>query len=661
MLDPELKPIVETVVRTLSTAARSLRLYPAASPIPRQSVEAALVPLAQFFEAQPTLPLTVAREGFTCKGTALSTGIGGAGDLADLLRSHGVAEVVFQPGCGADELLTFLSAAMRAPEDVRATGGFAAALSAGGVSNIRVVTVSLTVATQAEEPAEDEDVDDFFRELASDPDKLATWLAAASKGDPATLSEGLGELAGAAGPAGMDRFFDAFAQAFMKQENDGKDALLGIGMEPGGARDLVGGMLGKIGGVDISSSLTGGLFGKNMLSLSTALTHLPFGPRMDEIIAEVRASLPALGRAEREVDFLGHMVDVRTNPRPETALVQEDPTYRQVAAAASLDEATLLGSRAEVATSLAHTAARSVATMLALLDQQHDFGLYVKSLDNLAAIVPRLIRQGDLALAVTVLEEIAERENRTSQPWPELTQRLRSALSAATSRPAMSALLDAVLQDHARTHEAQEIIRLTDDGAKVAFVEEALVRRSDDALSVAEALLGRRMSDLLSAAAPRVGAGQLGPLVRRLIAAGDTHSMQALESILRRPDELSRVEAAEALSGSSSPLAGRLLINLLKDPSTKVVGGAARSLARSPLPGSAEAIGARLSELDVDSRDFALARDLIGSLAMMSVPAASEALQRLATRKTLIKRGHFAEVQKLARDALAAQSQRAQR
>ncbi|HEY3317035.1 MAG TPA: HEAT repeat domain-containing protein [Coriobacteriia bacterium] len=662
MLDPEYIAPVEATVRGVASAVRALRLYPPTSPIPRQSVDAAMSSLRAFLDTQPALSLDVAREGFTCRGTALSASIGGGSELADMLRSHGVAQAVFMPGCSTDDLLGFLGVIMRAPETVHTEGGIASSLAASGVGGIRVVTVSLSVAGQAEEPADGQDVDEFFRELAADPDKLATWLAAASQGDLGTLAEGLGELVDASGDP--DRFYATLAAAFEKQQTDGKDVLLGIGIGVGGgahgdrARDIVGGMLGKLGSADVSASLNSGTYGKNMLSLSTALTKLPFGARMDEIIAEVRASLPDYGHDTKEIGFLDHMLGVRMNPTAEPALAQADPTYAQVVTATSVDPIALDAKRAEVSESVAHTAAHSVPTMLALLDQQRDFGLYVKSLDALASMVPRLIREHDLATALRVLEEIAQRESRATQPWPELTQRLRAALTRATGRETMAPLLDLLLEDASAEAGVHTVLRLADDAGKVSFVEEALARRDDRALDLAESLLGRRMIDILAASVPRVGAGQLPSIVRRLARYPDETAASGVRAALRRPEEIARAEAAEALSGTTNPAFVRDLAALLADPSPRVVTAAAHALARTRLPGTVEALAHRLEGLDVDGRDFDLGRELIGCLAKMPEPSAGQALRRLAERKALIKRGRFNEVQQLAREAVHVQAQR---
>jgi hypothetical protein len=656
--DPNLQSSVEATVRGMASAAKALRLYPPTSPIPRQSLEAAALPLRAVLDIEPVVKLGIVREGFIWDGTPLSPTIAGSADLADMLRSHGIAEITFTPSCDVRDLLSFLTTLMHAPEVLRPKGGFAAALSAEGVNGIKASSVSLSVSVQ---PTEDADVDEFFRSLAADPEQLATWLSIAGEGDPGTLAEGLDELASAAGPEGIETFLDGLAGAFEKQTSDVKDVLLGLGMEEGAPRALLDGMLGRLPEPAITSTLTDGVYGKNMLSLSSALTRLPLGTRLEDIIADVRASLPALGKNTHEVEFLDHMLSVRRGGGVERALTVTDTTYAYVAEAARIAEDAVRAARDEVRHSMDHTAARSVPTMLSLIDQQHDFNLYVKSLDSLATLVPRVIIEGDLPLAVSVLREIADREQRTSQPWPELTQRLRQALATATGRRTMAALLTTLLDDPDAVPLAREVLNLAEQAGRIAFVEEALDRNDDRALDAVDSLLGRRSADILAAAVPHVGVAKIGPLVRRLAKHEGDGALHAIEEALKRPEEMARMEAVEALAGATNPAVVGLVAPLLRDRSVKVVSAAARTLARLQLAGAAEALAVRLSQLDVDNHDFAVARELIACLSHRDEPVAEAALSKLADRKSLIKRGRFVEVQQIARDALRTRSQRRSR
>jgi hypothetical protein len=79
---------------------------------------------------------------------------------------------------------------------------------------------------------------------------------------------------------------------------------------------------------------------------------------------------------------------------------------------------------------------------------------------------------------------------------------------------------------------------------------------------------------------------------------------------------------------------------------------AARALARYPRPESADLLAARLAELDANGSDFPLAREIIAALAHRAEPAAGEALKKAAAKRSLMKRGHYAEIQSLVQQAL---------
>lgn len=647
---------IESVLRTLATALRSLRLYPPASPIPRQSVEAVHSALAEYFSAgSPVLSLSLAREGFAVAGEPVGAQIPGTRELSDELREHGVAELDIMPEVTADEILGFLTETARGPEEVRADGGLAALVASAGVESIRVTDVYLTIVEQAAEP-EQEDVEAFLQELASDPDKFGAWFAAAALGDPAGFSDSLLELLLAAGPTGRADMVRTLSAAFVNQEPEAKDALLALAMEPGEIRELTGQMFSLLSANEIAESIIGGRLGKNMLSLSSALTRLPLERVSSEVRAEVQSMLPGSGHTPREADFLTHMLDVRERVEPEPALVDVDRTYGAVVQAATLRDEDVSRARSAVESSGGALNAAGVRTMLSLLDQQTDFELYCAGVDNLAAMVPRLVEAGDLQLASSVLTELSNRQSNPTGPWPDLTERLDKALQAAVSPRAMGALVDALIADPTLMPAARDIVRRAGEAGGSALVTEAVARKADG-LAVAEELLGRRVIDLLNAAAPAVQWYQLGPVVERLAQEGDPHSLATIEGFMHRPDEQSRRETATALAAIPGPSSTRLLAVALRDSSTEVAIIAARAIARSGAPGSAALLSARVSEIDLDNADFLLGRELIGALARTPEPAADEALAKLASRRALIKRGHFAEVQALVGQAQQARAQ----
>jgi hypothetical protein len=650
VVDEATQRVIDTVVRSLATAAKTLRLYPPSSPIPRQTADAAVDALTGFFAGEPVLVLTIAREGFSYAGVQVNAP--GSAELADMLMGHGIAEVSITPGADTHDLIAFLSTILKDPENVRAEGGLGAALATAGVEAVRVSDVALTV-VEADALAQAEDVDEFLRDLAGDPDKLALWLASATSGDPAVLAEGLAELASLVGGADASDLVASLSSAFLLQQQDGRDVLLRMAMKTDGASGLMAAVLGNLSSGDIAGSLVGGLFGKNVLSMSSMLAGLPLGGRVSEILAEIKPLLANAGHTPQELSYLEHMLAVREQSKPEARLTDQHPDYAKVAAIAEVRPEEYERARSEVQTSIARMNATSVATMLQLLDQQSDFELYCRTLDGLASIMPALFEMRDLALANRVIVELASREARTDQPWPELTVRLREAVAKATGPRSMSALLHAVADDPSLASVAQDVMRRAGHEGQLAFVREAIGMRDGDGLKLAEEVLGRRLIDLLIAEAPHAQWFSLGVIVRRLAAEGDPRSQQAIETLMKRPDEPSRQEVAKALASVGSGVALRQLAALMRDPSAEVAVVAIRATGRSVTTGAANALGARFDELDCDNRDFPVCRDIIAALGRSADPDARAVLERIAARKAIIKRGHFAEIGDLARQAIA--------
>lgn len=641
---------VETVVRALTTATKTLRLYPPSSPIPRQSAYAACAALTDLLAIEPVLPLAVGREGFTHQGIPVSSV--GSSELADLLVAHGVAEMDILPGCSEEDIITTLTVALESPGAVRERGGFGGALEAAGIECVRVSDVSLTT-VELDMVAPDGDVDEFLRQLATDPERLALWLQSVVKGDASALSEGLGELVAAVGANDLDRLVSALTAAFLAQDSDGRDAVLGLAATAtDGLEGLMASVFGTIGTSDLASSLVSGMYGENMLSMSSMLSNLPIGQRLDQIMSEIQPMLAQAGHTAKELSFLEHMLEVRAASTPDRPLFELKADYSKVAKIAAVKDEEVAQLRNEVRRSLSHVSARTVTTMLSLLDQQEDFDLYCKTLEGLVSVVPTLFEQRDLTLAADVISELLSRESRTDLPWPELTGQLHAALARATDRRAMGALLRAVLDDAACVSTARDIMLRCGENAQVALLEEALALRDRDGLELMDQILGRRLIDLLSAFAPRAQWFQLAPLARRLADASEPRARQALESLVNRADAQSRRETAKGLGMSGSPNALTHLASMARSGNAEIALAAIRAMGASPAPGAIDALDSLLGDIDIDGKDFPLTREIIKALAGSANGRASDVLTRLASRRALIKRGHFTEVAALSRQAL---------
>lgn len=647
---------LDSVVRSLSSAAKAQRLYPSTSPIPAQSAEAAANALEVFFDTEgvPVLPLHVVREGLKWRDELTGLSSGGS-DIADALRAHGIAELDLMAGCPADELLGFLELIDRSPDSLRTDGGLSAALASAGIESVRVTDVQLTVIEQYE-PDATEDVEDFLRRLIEDPEKLAAWFAAASSGDPHAFEEGLMELVRVSGPSGYERLLQTLGEAFLAQDADSRDALLQLSLEAGPTKDLTGGMFRFLTSRDIAASVLGGTLGKNMLSLSTALTHLPLDRVAAQVRSEVQAMLPSAGHSAKETQFLHHMISVRERTDPEPTLVDHDTTYRSIVEASRLSDEAIARARGAVTGSAPALSAASVRTLLTLLDQQRDFKLFCETAEGLAGMVPRLIEQGDLRIALHALTELNNRGAVNTGPWPELSARVRAALSSTATPAAMAALVTAVARDRSLAPLARDVVRLAGEHAPVVFIGEALAHKGEG-LEVAEEVLGRTFIDQLVRVAVAAPWYQLSVIVTRLAREEDGRASGVVEDLLRRADEQSRREVTVGLAAAGGPLAARLLPRLLRDSSVEVAIVAVRAVGRSGMPEAGALLSGRLAELDIDGADFALAREVIAALARIPGSESDAALARLAGRRALIKRGHFAEIQDLVRQALLARSQ----
>jgi hypothetical protein len=641
---------VEQVVRSLATAARALRLYPPSSPIPAQSLEATEKAVNEALAEEDVLCLNVRREGLSWQGEPLGKHTPGSTELADELRSHGVAEIDFVGAGNAGDIALMLAQCMRDPADVVEQGGFTALLVSQGVESIRVGEVQLTV-VDTHSPGSDESVEDFLRSLASNPDRLGAWMTNTAAGDPTAFEEGLAELVELVGPDAYDGLLATLSKAFAEQPQETRDVMLRLALDDGPVRSLVGDMRPIVGAEDLAAALVNGSLGLNMLSLSNALAKLPLEDAVAEVREKVQARLRKTGHTDTEAAYLDHMLTIRARFEPEPPVSDSDQTYQAVARASVLRDEDVRRARDAVVGSIDGTRVVGVKTMLCLLDHEDDFELFCATATNLGAMVPQLLQAGELTLSAEVLQELAAREIRATGPWPELSARLRDAIAGAVGPDSMGILVQALTSDPALLPAVQEIIRHAGESAGPSLVSAAIAEKGPG-LEIAEQLVGRRIIDLLNAEASGVPWYQLGAVVARLAREGDARSMQTIEGLLKRPDEQSRREVIAALAASPNPAALALIAKGLRDPSPEVSMIAARALGRSAQPAAVVPLANRLAEIDGDAADFLLGKEIIGALARIPGTQSEDALRRLATKRSLVRRGRIGELQDIAKRAL---------
>jgi len=638
----------DNVLRALSTATRSLRLYPPTSPIPRQTVDAAVAALEEYFATgRDRLSLAVARDGFAFEGELVGTNIAVSLDFANTLRDHGIAQIDILPTACAEHLLDFLSVVSRSADDVRGEGGIGSVIRELGVDSVELTDIQLVAMDQSMLASVDENT--RLLEIADSPAKLETWLASMSAGDARALNAGLGELVQAAGDDGAETLAETFSATIADQPTDSRDALLTAALEPGPAREVAARMFGKMTASDIASSILSGVLGRNMLSLSSALANLPFEHVAEPVRNEVLAMLPLSGRGSSEMTFLGHMLDRRATDAAEPALVDTDRTFATIVKAGSVSDEDVARAHEATTAAIALLEAVGVRILFTLLDAQTDDSRFLEIAESTAAMLPHLLERGDLRLAGNVLAGLQACDAAHSHS-AEVQQRLAQIVDAAITPAAASHLLQAVVADPSLSADARAMLDAAGAEALRALTAEAVALKAPG-LDAAQGLLGEKLVDLLVTLAPDTPWFQLAAVVERLGGSTDPRARATVEALLARPEEQARKEVVSAIASTGTPSLLPLLGTALHDPAEEVAALAARGLARGGSAGAASLLASRLAELDIDNADFSLAREIIGALARTPGAVADEALDRIAARRALIKRGRFAEIQQLVAQA----------
>lgn len=634
-------------LRALASALRTMRLYPATSPIPLEAAQSASAAFEAWFAitGQQVAALAITREGIVAHGDEPVGAFGALADLAETLRERGAAEIAVTRAPDASDILDFVAVLSLSVDEVRSRGGLSNAVGEAGVVHISVTDIRLVTSDDAATRALENGLDTWLQDLSGDPDRFGTWYAAASATDPVAFEDGLLEVARAAGELGSGLFDTTLAAAFVDQDSVAKDALLTRAAESPELRNLVARMFKEMTAQQIAESLVGGTLGANMLSLSHALTSLPLGTTERAVTEQVKALARTQGRSVKELDFLGHMIEARAKTTPEPALIESDSAYRAVSDAAGVTNEDVDKARGVVVSSRSALHRAGIRTMLAMLDQQRDFGLYCETIDALVALVPGLVEAGELQLAGTVVSQIVTRQSANTAPWPELTERMDAALQGAAGPRTTKALILSVMEDRTRLQHARELLALLGERAGQTLVAEAITLKGEG-IEVAERLLGdRRTCDLLAAGVAQAEWHQLEPVVSRLARERDPACTAAVDALLNRPDVRSRREVALGLAKAAAPAPSRLLARGLRDTDPQNAAIVAHGIASCGVPGSADLLCARLDELSIDGSDFALSKELIAALGETPEDAAGTALDRLAARRSLMKRGHFADVQ----------------
>src|SRR5659263_447337 len=106
---------VEALVKQLLVTHKAVRLYPAASHIPRENAAQVVVQLRMLISQAPVFRLGVSKNALLYRGLAILPGLAAVGAFAREFYSHLLSDVRFHAGVTEDEIVGFLEALQEEP------------------------------------------------------------------------------------------------------------------------------------------------------------------------------------------------------------------------------------------------------------------------------------------------------------------------------------------------------------------------------------------------------------------------------------------------------------------------------------------------------------------------------------------------------------------
>jgi len=170
---------IEGLVKQLLVTRKAVRLYPAASNIPRENAAEVVKILRGVLQSSPTVRLTVTKDGLFYGGLPLLPGRAAFIAFARELYAYHLSDVRFHAGVTAEEVVSFLAILDEPPEEVEASGGFSTRLWDRQVDGITVGEIATKIVDVPPEPTDQEQGASQAPQEAWPPDPalVDSWLA----------------------------------------------------------------------------------------------------------------------------------------------------------------------------------------------------------------------------------------------------------------------------------------------------------------------------------------------------------------------------------------------------------------------------------------------------------------------------------------------------
>jgi len=692
----------------LSTAIKSLRIYPAGSDIPRKNAQDALDVLNEELEQEEYLELGVSRVGLVFAGSTVFPRSRGFQSFFREFYKRNLAAVRFHRGVTPDEILRFASLIIMPPEELAAQGGIETALSELGVVNIsvtetatRIVETVLPGDAGAYEPGETPDlsaelsIDEVLDEAGSDQSRehrvlmrllrdrraVAKYLQDARDSSPEggmdALARRVLKLARGAReglPADQATVLDVIAQAIMElHPEDRSDLYEEHLLEQGRMDEAIAAIIDRLGVPEVVNCIVNQIdeTPEALTGLARAVRNLALlnaNVDKDEMLDLAVDQLQARGFSRVFIEDLGEGVSPpritgvershRTTAGPVETVLRLVDMAPDASGVFVYDDA-VEPLRAEAARGTTDGDVISALVAIATMEpRDQEFSAIMSMLEDSVGV---LVDAHEADVAADVAESLSAVAT-DPDVNPEHRERMRRVVDSIASPESLARVTTALRRyrsDSAEYLACRRLLSVLGDSMIDPLLE---VLADEQDMSARKALI-----ELISSSAhdfiPELGARLTDHrwyLVRNVVSIlASTHSTEALpflQRTLRHSDVRVRRETIRGLAAIRVPMADSILAAALNDADGPNVQATARYLglvgARSSVPALEQvALGESPGNHETPARVEAI-RALVKLGSATSVPVLTE----LARKRGLFGGGPAREVRDAALAALPALS-----
>lgn len=691
----------------LSTAMKSLRIYPAGSDIPRRNAQDVLETLNECLDAEEHLELGVTRNGLVFEGSTVFPRSQAFQSFARDFYKRNLAAIRFHRGVTPDEVLRFLSLVILPPETLAAQGGMDPSLSELGVVNIsvteaatRIVETVLPGSIDSSDDLEteghleipsDKSVEELLEEGGADQSRdkrvlmrvlrdrraVAKYLQDSRERDPEDSLDDLARrvltLARNARdelPADQAAVLDVIADAIMELHPEERGDLYGSHLlEQARLDEAIAAIIDRLGVEEIVNCILNQISEtpEALTGLSRAVRNLALmnvDADHDAVLALAVTKLRSRGFSEVFIEDFG----AKVAPPKITGAEQRhrnagpiDTVLRLVDMAPDASDVFVYDDAVEP---LRQEAARgttdgdvisALVAVATLETRDREFSAIMSMLEDSVGV---LVDAHEADVAADVAEALAAVAAGTdvSKEHGERMLRVVHSIASPESLARVSTALRRYKSDSAEYLACQRLLSVLGESMIDPLLE---VLAAEQDMTARKALI-----ELISSSAhdyiPELGA-RLGDhrwyLVRNVVAIlASTRSPEALpflQRTLRHADARVRRETIRGLAGIRVALADSMIAAALNDVDVQNVQAAARHLGLIRARSAAPALEQVALGTSIGNHEAAARVEAIGALAKIGAPSSVAVLEALSRKQGLFGGGRDREIRAAAAEALS--------